>query len=61
MFECEKCWEKTCECGWDYRHLSYEKRIEIAAAVLGVKRLQIRLLLIPKQHPMIADETCCAK
>jgi hypothetical protein len=27
MFQCEKCWESICECGYQYNHYSIQRLI----------------------------------
>lgn len=50
--DCEKCRKTPCECGWGYRTWSKESRVELAAAVLGVKPEE--LAGVPVIHPMLA-------
>lgn len=59
MFNCPKCWNSPCSCGWEYRDDTKKTRIEMAAAILGVpeKTLADRIGdLVPESHPMKKEE-----
>lgn len=52
--DCEKCWDTPCLCGWEYRGWDKIARLELAAAVLGVPRDELRDMvggLVPVDHP----------
>lgn len=48
---CRKCWDTPCECGWEYRYWSLERRQEMAAVVLGVKLERVKIIPAPVDHP----------
>jgi hypothetical protein len=55
MSDCVKCWDTPCTCGWGYKHLTKEQRIERAAVVLGVEinKLDEKISgFVPETHPM---------
>ena len=58
MSDCIKCWDTPCTCGFDYRYMTIEARIKLAACVLGVKPTDIEAsnLSIPEKHPQINDK-----
>jgi hypothetical protein len=29
LSDCEKCWDTPCTCGWDYKHYSKERLVEM--------------------------------
>jgi len=54
LSDCDKCWDSPCRCGWDYRDWSVNARLELAAAVLGIERSELELLVafhVPDPHP----------
>lgn len=54
MSDCEKCWETPCCCGWEYRDWDRNRRIDLAANVLGVEARFLEKVLgeeIPENHP----------
>lgn len=54
MSDCEKCWSTPCTCGWDYRFHTKEKRVALAAVILGLSTETLVELLgdaIPENHP----------
>jgi hypothetical protein len=55
MSDCEKCWETPCVCGWDYRDMSRDRRLSIAAAALGMTTAGLVRKLgadcLPDKHP----------
>jgi len=58
LSSCEKCWDTPCTCGWEYRHYSIERRIELAAVVLGMEyRTLARMIedFVPIVHPKHED------
>ena len=55
LSDCEKCWETPCICGWDYRNMNKEKRIDLASTILDVDPKVIRVCLgnlVPKEHKL---------
>lgn len=59
MSDCPKCWETPCVCGHDYRRLSVERRISLAAAVLGVPAGVLTKAvdgIVPAVHPKREEE-----
>jgi len=55
MSDCIKCWDTPCTCGWDYRNYTKERRLKLAANVLGISAARLAELLgenMPEQHPM---------
>lgn len=58
MSDCIKCWDTPCSCGYEYRTLTVESRIQQAAVVLGVDAnvLAERVKdILPAQHPQNAS------
>ena len=52
MSDCERCWNTTCTCGYDYRDYSRSQRVSLAAVILGVSVEDIyRMLSITENHP----------
>ena len=45
LSDCEKCWETPCVCGFGYKDMSKEKRIELASIILDVDTKAIRVCL----------------
>lgn len=55
MSDCEKCWDTPCGCGWEYRDYSKDRRIYLAAMVLGIdlELFSVRTRsIVPEEHPM---------
>jgi hypothetical protein len=38
LSDCPECWETPCVCGHQYQQYSLDRKIELAAAVLGIKK-----------------------
>jgi hypothetical protein len=55
MSDCEKCWDTPCTCGWGYRGMNKEKRLDLASRVLGVSSASLRVLPLAESHPMLLD------
>jgi len=54
---CSECWNTPCTCGYEYRHWELERRIELAAKILGIDAETIKCKLpLPDKHPR-AKET----
>lgn len=54
LSSCEKCWDTPCECGWEYRNWTKERREKFASAVLGVKIEELRnAICAPEKYPMM--------
>ena len=51
--DCPKCWSAVCCCGYEYRYMTRKRRINQAAAVLGVDEEVVQSLgtRIPVKHP----------
>ena len=55
LSDCEKCWDTPCVCGWGYREMSKEKRIELASVILSVNSnilMKVLKNIIPEYHKM---------
>ena len=55
MSDCIKCWNTPCTCGWEYRNLSINARIDRASVVLGIPPTNLQKILkglVPRKHPM---------
>lgn len=53
--DCVKCWNTPCTCGYDYRHMTRDERIKLAAVILGVNQemiIKCMIDVIHKEHPM---------
>jgi hypothetical protein len=64
MSDCIKCWNTPCTCGWEYRHMSKEKRIERALTILGIDNTHFsdKLIdLIPDRHPQWTGVSDCGR
>ena len=59
MTDCEKCWETPCSCGWEYRGLTAERRLELAAVIIGIQKDSMAFLELraatPQFHPKAVD------
>lgn len=54
MSDCIKCWETPCACGHEYRLWSRDKRIKLAAIILGIPPEELEKTsgkAIPDKHP----------
>lgn len=52
--DCPKCWDTPCTCGWEYRKYSKEKRLALAAEILGIFQEDLKKIIwniIPIEHP----------
>ncbi len=59
LSDCEKCWTTPCFCGHEYKNYTNEKKIDLAAAVLGVPNIILSALLkinLPKTHPINKED-----
>ncbi len=56
MSDCPKCWETPCACGYEYRDMTRERRIQLAAVILGVSPESIQCEAVPEQHPYAKEE-----
>ncbi len=55
LSSCEKCWDALCVCGYQYRNLTPETRVAIAAAALGIPLHAVEETLsgvTPTDHPL---------
>lgn len=50
MSDCERCDFTPCECGYDYRSYSVDKKMKLAAAVLGINESVLRDKLYNTSH-----------
>lgn len=52
LSNCSECWDTPCTCGYEYRWMSKEARINLAAVVLGVDSNELKNGVdIPERHP----------
>ena len=59
LSDCDHCWETLCCCGWKYRDWPRMRRVELAAAALGISVIELETLLgnsVPAEHPMSKNE-----
>jgi hypothetical protein len=52
LTDCDQCWETPCCCGYAYRDWSVDRRIALAAVILGVDEALVRGIPLPDEHPM---------
>lgn len=63
LASCPKCWDDLCTCGWQWRGMAKQKRMEAAAAILGIpfdtlKTMDCREgIVIPVKHPDADKDT----
>lgn len=43
--DCEQCWQGLCECGYQYRDWTKERRIAMAINVLGIQGKEAAVLV----------------
>ena len=56
LSDCPKCWSTPCECGYGYRNMTKQARVELAAKILGVAPQQLEAIEVPADHPMHKGE-----
>jgi hypothetical protein len=57
LYDCSKCWETPCVCGYDYQNWSLADREKLAALVLGIDVVQLRnVICAPIEHPKEEEE-----
>lgn len=54
--ECPECFEKVCICGAQYRDLSPERKLQLAAAVLGMKQDDLKNRLADVSRESVIEE-----
>lgn len=42
LSDCPKCWNTPCNCGYEYRNYSYNRKISLVSVILGIPEEEIK-------------------